>query len=219
VPDRRLLTAAGTLALLGALPVAASAARVRWLSAGRTHLPADVPHRGVGMVLGARAYPTHPSTFLAARLDVAVELYARGKINAVLVTGDGLPRSFDEPKVMKDYLVAHGVPATAVFEDGAGFDTYDSCIRARDTFGLTELTVISQDYHLPRIIAICRELGIDAVGVPDRTIRRRRGPKWVRGLLREQLANLKMEWDLFTRRRPQREDPLDPTLRDHSLRG
>lgn len=113
---------------------------------------------------------------------------------------------------MKDYLVAHGIPADRIVEDGAGFDTYDSCVRARDAYGLTHLTVISQEYHLPRIITICRTIGIDAIGVGDHTIRRRRGPKWVRGVLREAVANLKMERDLLTRRDPQCVGPFDSTL-------
>lgn len=130
------------------IPVAASWIDLASVSAGRTHSADDVPQRGVGMVLGAKTHPDRPSAFLAARLDVALELFKAGKIRAILVTGDGLERSNFETKAMREYLVERGVPPEQIVEDPAGFDTYDSCVRARDVFGVTELTVITQDYHV-----------------------------------------------------------------------
>ncbi|MFD0864525.1 vancomycin high temperature exclusion protein, partial [Tessaracoccus lubricantis] len=171
----------------------------------------QAPERAVGMVLGAKADPSGPSAFLAARLDVAARLYEAGRIRAILVTGDGGAESNDEPMVMRTYLERRGVPADRIVEDPAGFDTYDSCVRARDVYGVSEMTVITQDYHLGRAIAICREVGIDAVGVGDTTMLGRFPYNWVKGWLREFPANLKMEWDLLTRRQPQPGAP-DPSL-------
>nr|WP_231980508.1 ElyC/SanA/YdcF family protein [Tessaracoccus coleopterorum] len=159
--------------MTGSLPVIASAIHLGAVSAGRTYAVADVPRRGVAMVLGAKANPGSPSAFLAARLDLAVELFEAGKVSAVLVTGDGLSRSNHETAVMRDYLVAAGVPAGRIVEDPAGFDTYDSCVRARDVFGVTELTLVTQDYHVGRAVAICGLVGVDAVGVGDETMLRR----------------------------------------------
>lgn len=214
---RRVLWLVGAVAVLGLIPIAVSAVRVASLSAGRTFEPDEVPERGVAMVLGARADPGRPSAFLAARLDVAVDLYERGKVRAVLVTGDGLPRSHNEPAVMRDYLVARGVPAERIVEDPAGFDTYDSCVRARDVYGVEELTIVTQDYHLPRAIAICREIGVDAVGVADTTMLGRFPLNWIKGAGREWAANLKMEWDLISGRQPQR-DAFDPSLQQAAAR-
>jgi len=165
------------------------------------------------MALGAKANPGGPSAFLAARLDLAVELFEAGKVSAVLVTGDGLARSNHETAVMRDYLVAAGVPAERVVEDPAGFDTYDSCVRARDVFGVTELTLVTQDYHVGRAVAICSLVGVDAVGVGDATMLRRYPLNWVKGASREWLANLKAEWDVWSGRTPQ-QDPPDPSLRE-----
>ena len=186
-------------------------AHVSASSAGHEYSPDDVPARDVALVLGAKAHPDRPSVSLASRLDLAVELWEAGSVRAVLVSGDGLPRSNNEPRVMRDYLVARGVPAERIVEDVAGFDTYDSCVRARDVYGVTEMTVITQDYHLPRAMAICREVGVDAVGVADTTIRDRFPALWTKGWTREWAANLKMEWDVFSARRPQ-QDPPDPSL-------
>ena len=43
--------------------------------------------------------------------------------------------------------------------------TYDSCYRARDVFSLHAMTLVTNGYHLPRALYICRNLGLDAVGV------------------------------------------------------
>ena len=193
------------------IPVAASWIHLASVAAGRTHSADDVPQRGVGMVLGAKTHPDRPSAFLAARLDVALELFKAGKIRAILVTGDGLERSNFETKVMREYLVERGVPPEQIVEDPAGFDTYDSCVRARDVFGVTELTVITQDYHVGRAIAICELVGVDAVGVGDTTMLGRFPYNWVKGASREWAANLKVEWDTLTKRQPQ-QDPYDPSL-------
>lgn len=208
-----MFIALGIVVLLGAIPVLAAWARVAWLSSGRQFDVADVPPRGVGMVLGAQASPRGPSAFLAARLDVAIELFQQGRIRAILVTGDGLPRSHDEPLIMRRYLEERGIPAEKIVEDPAGFDTYDSCVRARDVYGVEEMTVISQDYHLGRAIAVCREVGVDAVGVGDETMLRRYPYNWVKGWIREFPANLKVFWDVWSQRQPQ-QDPPDASLRE-----
>lgn len=208
---RRWLLAAGAAVLLCLTPVAASAGHLASVAAGRTYTVDEVPARAVGMVLGAKSHPDRVSAFLGARLDVAIELFEAGRIRAILVTGDGLERSNNEPAMMRDYLTARGVPADRIVEDPAGFDTYDSCRRARDVFGVEEMTVITQDYHLGRAIAICQLVGIDAVGVADTTMRGRFPLNWVKGAGREWAANLKAEWDTISRREPQL-DPYDPSL-------
>lgn len=202
----------GVLVALAALPVLAAAARVASLSDERHFDVADAPARDVGMVLGARAFPSGPSAFLAARLDVAIDLYERGLIRAILVTGDGRPGSHNEPLIMRTYLEEHGIPAERIVEDPAGFDTYDSCVRARDVFGVTEVTIITQGYHLNRAVAACRAVGVDAVGVGDQTMLRRYPYNWAKGWVREWPANLKLFWDVWQERQPQKDPPNEALL-------
>ena len=201
----------GVLACIGLIPVVASGVRVAWMSSGRAFDVETVPARDVGMVLGAKADRDRPSAFLAARLDLAQRLYEDGRIRAILVSGDGLERANRETDVMRDYLVERGVPAGKIVQDPAGFDTYDSCVRARDVYGVRELTVITQDYHLGRAITICRMVGVDAVGVGDTSMLRRYPLNWFKGVCREWAANLKMEWDVLSERQPQQDAP-DPSL-------
>jgi vancomycin permeability regulator SanA len=85
--------------------------------------------------------------------------------------------------------------------DYAGFDTYDSCARALRIFGVEQLIVVTQSYHLPRAVATCRALGVDATGVGDESARQH--PRsWRRGAIRDQLACVKTVIDLLTRRDP-----------------
>ena len=210
---RRALIGLGAVCVAGAAAVASSMAHVSASSAGHEYSPDDVPTRDVALVLGAKAHPDRPSVSLASRLDLAVELWEAGSVRAVLVSGDGLPRSNNEPRVMRDYLVARGVPAERIVEDVAGFDTYDSCVRARDVYGATGLTIVTQDYHVPRALTICRSVGLDAVGVGDTSFRERHPSVWARGAGREWLANLKMEWDLLSQREPQQDPASDALLR------
>ena len=78
-------------------------------------------------------------------------------------------------------------------------------------FGVDELIIVTQDYHLGRAVAICRQVGVDAVGVADESVRARYPAVWAKGAGREWAANLKMEWDVATARQPQR-DPFDSSL-------
>jgi vancomycin permeability regulator SanA len=174
---------------------------VRLTAAGHLYSETEVPAAPVALVLGARVFPDGtPSPFLAARLDVARRLYAAGKVRAVVVSGDGMAEEYNEPEAMRTYLIDAGMPAEAVVADQAGFDTYDSAVRALQIFGVNKLIVVTQRYHLPRAVATCRALGIDATGVGDDSVRH--GVAWRRGAIRDQLACVKTVIDLISRRKP-----------------
>lgn len=128
----------------------------------------DVPERPVALVLGAGVRPDGaPSHLLAQRLELAVELYEADRIKAVLVSGDNGVEHYSETDTMRDYLVEAGVPADRIVGDHAGFATWDSCARAAEVFGVEEAVVLTQDFHVPRAVGLCRAAGIDAVGVGD----------------------------------------------------
>lgn len=160
---RRLYQASAIAAILLFLPISI----VRLYADDYERTAADVPYRPVAIVFGASAVGGVPSEYLAGRLNVALSLYRHGKVSVLLVTGDNSRPDYDEPTAMMDYLVAHGVPAARIVRDFAGFDTWESCVREREIFGVTSATLVTQDFHLPRALMLCRAAGIDAVGVPD----------------------------------------------------
>ncbi|WP_250574299.1 SanA/YdcF family protein [Nonomuraea sediminis] len=127
----------------------------------------QVPDLGTALVLGARVNGEEPTPMLARRLDIAAELYRAGKVKALLLSGDNSRVGYDEPTTMRDYLTARGIPASAMVLDYAGFDTWDSCVRARKVFGAQRLTVVTQLFHLPRAVALCRAAGLETYGVGD----------------------------------------------------
>ena len=212
----------GTVALVSAgfLVGAAVLGSVGWVRAtasGHTYADRDlalVPATPVALVLGAQVYPSGtPSPFLAGRLDLAKRLFDAGLVEVLLVSGDNGAREYNEPDAMRRYLVEAGVPADKVVADYAGFDTYDSCSRAQRIFGVDRLTVVTQDYHLPRAVATCRALGLDAVGVGDASFRGTEA--WRRGTFRDQVACVKTVLDLVSRRDPvlgARETSVDRAL-------
>lgn len=186
-------------------------ALTRVLSAGRLFTKVDaIPQHDVALVLGAQVFRDGtPSSYLRGRLDQAVLLFHAGIVKAILVSGDHGQPDYNEPDAMRDYLIRHGIPADKVVADYAGFDTYDSCVRARDVFGVHEVIVVSQSYHLPRAVATCRLIGVDAVGVGD--AERTRNLQLAIYQFREVLADIKMIWDVTSRRRPTL-GPYEPAL-------
>ena len=190
---------------MGTAAVVAAAAYVRSAARGRIFSEAAAPATPVGVVLGAMVYPDGvPSPFLAARLEVALRLYRSGRVQRLVVSGDSQAPEYDEPGAMRRYLLEAGVPEADVTEDPDGFDTYETCLRARDVYGLHRLTLISQTYHLSRTVGTARLLGLDAIGVGDRSVQVQPSGapsrSWRWGVLREWIACLKTLRDLQFRR-------------------
>lgn len=193
---RRLLIAACTLALATLLLVSPLLVIRIDTSGHLSENAATVSHHQVAIVLGAGLNRNgQVSLFLKDRLDAAITLYRLGKVDGLLMTGDNHVTSYDEPRAMRAYALAHGVPAGAITLDYAGFDTYDSCYRARHIFGVQSAEVVTQRYHLPRAVYLCRSVGIaaDGLGVPDWG----RVPTMmmVHYQAREVLADVKALWD------------------------
>ncbi|MFJ6697634.1 vancomycin high temperature exclusion protein [Streptomyces sp. NPDC091272] len=132
---------------------------------GRVGGTGEAPEREVGIVFGAGLWRGGPTPYLARRLDAAAELYRAGKIRVVLVTGDNSREEYDEPDAMRTYLVRHGVPAGHIVSDYAGFDTWDSCVRAKKIFGVDRAVLISQAFHIRRAVALCDAAGVEGFGV------------------------------------------------------
>ena len=153
---------------------------------------AQVPFEDVAIVFGAGlSVDGTPSPMLADRVKSAVKLYQNDRIHKLLMTGDNSAISYNEVMAMKRYAHDLGVPIKNITLDYAGFSTYESCYRAHKIFDVHQAVVITQNYHLPRAVYTCCQLGVEAVGLgtPDREIYGLRG--MIPYLLREMLANVK----------------------------
>jgi vancomycin permeability regulator SanA len=201
------------IGMVGLATLAAAVSFVRSTAAGHIYTEADVPATPVALVLGAQVNPDGtPSAFLAARLDLAKRLYDAESVEMMIVSGDHLASEFDEPLAMRNYLIEAGLPAEKVIADSGGFDTYESCLRAKRVFNLSQLIIVTQTYHLVRAVATCRALGIDAMGVGDDSAREHT-LAWLRGAIRDQIACIKTVVDLVTRPEPSELSVADEPIR------
>ncbi|MEU0964859.1 ElyC/SanA/YdcF family protein [Streptomyces sp. NPDC005917] len=174
-----------------------------WLyvsTAGRLHTVTDVPRTDVAVVFGAGLWDGEPSPYLAHRLDAAAKLYREGRIKVVLVTGDNSRKDYDEPDAMRTYLTEQGVPDKRIVSDYAGFDTWDSCVRAKKIFGVDRAVLISQGFHIRRAVALCDAAGVESYGVG---VDAKHDVTWYYGGTREVLAAGKAALDVVFEPNPQ----------------
>lgn len=156
----------------------------------------NIPKNKVGLVLGTVKTLSSGNTnyYYKYRIEAANRLFKAGKIDYLLVSGDNNNVKYDEPTDMKNDLVNLGVPENRIYLDYAGFRTLDSVVRAKEIFGQEKVTIISQQFHNERAIAIAKSKEITAVGYNAKGISRRYG--W-RVMLREVFARAKMVADII----------------------
>ncbi len=140
-----------------------------WLqshSRGHVYSVRAVPPERVALVFGAQVYHSgRLSTMLRDRVDTAIALYQSGKVDKLLLSGDNSEVTYDEPGAMMAYAIARGVPAVDIQPDYGGRRTYDSCYRARAIFQVESAILVTQEFHLPRALFLCENLGIRVIGV------------------------------------------------------
>jgi SanA protein len=194
---RKIALLAALGAILCLLATAGSSAYVKYSARGRTYDDVEaLPHRRVGLVLGCAKilHGGRRNLFFRYRIEAAVKLYEAGKVDYLLVSGDNRTPGYNEPGDMRESLLKAGVPADKIRCDLAGLRTLDSVVRAREVFGETELTVISQKFHNERAIFIGNHRGVDLIGLNARM-----PGSWdgFSELCRDQFARVKAVLDIY----------------------
>lgn len=171
-PPRWLLLLTGLLTLCLAVTAWSWINWINWRYGESIYPLADAPAERVAIVFGAQIYPNgRLSSMLRDRVDTAIELYKQGKVQKLLVSGDNRFENYDEPGAMMNYAISQGVAAADIQPDYGGRRTYDSCFRAKQIFQVDRAILVTQEFHLPRALFLCEQLGIEAVGVAaDRRI-------------------------------------------------
>jgi SanA protein len=191
---RLLVVAAGFLVV-----VIGGANLVVWLG-GRspvTQDPRHVPKAQAALVLGAQVYPDgRASAMLLDRVKAAEELYRAGRVQKLLLSGDHSRIDYDEVGTMRKLLLGDGIPPEDVFEDHAGFDTWDSAQRARRVFDVRSVVVVTQGFHMARALFDARRAGLQATGFS--ADRRNYGHVMAKLEVREALARVKTLGDAVT---------------------
>lgn len=150
----------------------------------------------VGLLLGTSKYLSNGNRnlYYKYRIDAAIKLYRAGKVEYILISGDNGTKAYNEPRNMKNDLMAAGIPAERIYLDYAGFRTLDSVVRAKAVFGQKRLVVISQQFHNERALFLARAHDIEAVGFNARDVDVNYGFKTQ---VREKLARSKMLLDII----------------------
>ncbi|MBK5211171.1 MAG: YdcF family protein [Coriobacteriia bacterium] len=109
----------------------------------------------VAVVFGARVYPGYSiSLTLQQRMASGIDLYERGLVKKIYLTGGIDADGIDETIGMKRYALTQGVPARAIIIDNKGDNTDLSVANTVAYFkkhNITKVLAVSQFYHLPRI--------------------------------------------------------------------
>jgi SanA protein len=155
-----------------------------------------IPKNKVGLLLGTAKYQDKArhivNPYYQNRIDAAVALYMAGKIDFIIVSGDNSSAFYNEPALMKEDLIAKGVPEKRIYMDNAGFRTLDSILRCRDIFGEDHITIISQSFHNQRALYIANHKNVTAVAFNAAN-----GDSIWDEISREKLARVKMVLDLI----------------------
>jgi len=137
---------------------------------GRAYVVDDrtrLPKVDAVLVLGTSPYGYRGQALwtLSHRLDVAAGLWHGDFADHFLLSGIKIGDDYDEAALMRDELVARGVPASAIELDHKGNRTWDSIFRSRTVFGKRRLIIVSQRDHLARALFLARHAGMEAWGV------------------------------------------------------
>lgn len=155
------------------------------------------PSEGTAIVFGAglRRNGT-PTAILRDRVETAASLYLSGRVEKLLMSGDGQEEFYNEPEAMRQFALSLGVPEEAIVLDFAGRRTYDTCYRAKEVFGVKGALLVTQKFHLPRALFLCNTLGLDASGVEANTRRFWSGSMLIWNV-REQFATVGAFLDVY----------------------
>ena len=132
-----------------------------------THLPERV-ESDVIIVLGAQVKEDGtPSVALERRLTAALETYRENRQTIIVCGAQGGNEPRAEGDVMRDWLLARGVPETDIVAETQSFNTRENLRYARAIMqeqGLTQALVVTSDYHVARALMLCRQEGVAATG-------------------------------------------------------
>jgi len=128
---------------------------------------------GAALVLGAAQWNGDPSPVLRARLDHALDLYRRGQVRQIILTGGvGPGDTTSEAAAGKQYLIEQGLAADALLLEDRGTTTWESLQNAVPLARANRIgavMLVSDPFHMLRSIKMARDLGLIAYGSPTRS--------------------------------------------------
>ena len=129
-----------------------------------------------GVVLGAAVWRGHglgdrPSPALRERIDIGYDLLVKGAIPRIVVTGASAPGELAEASVAKEDLVKQGIDPSQVVEETNSHTTLEQVRYMHDDLlvkqNWSRFVIISDQYHLARVVEMCHFNGLHAIGSPS----------------------------------------------------
>lgn len=156
----------------------------------------SIPARKVALVLGASKLSRtgHANMYFTYRMQAAYELWVKGKVKFLLLSGDNHIKGYDEPSDMREALIILGVPDSCIVLDYAGFRTLDSVVRCKEIFGEDSITIVSQEFHNQRALFISNKNEINAIAFNAKDVYKNYS---FRTRLREYFARVKCVLDIY----------------------
>ncbi len=126
----------------------------------------STPTKDVALILGTSRYTNRGTTnlFFKYRIKAAVDLFNKGKVKHIIVSGDNSLLSYNEPREMLKALILAGIPDSVITLDFAGFRTLDSVVRCKKVFGQSKVIIVSQRFHIERALFIAEKYEMEAIG-------------------------------------------------------
>ncbi|HEY3364077.1 MAG TPA: YdcF family protein [Symbiobacteriaceae bacterium] len=119
------------------------------------------------LVLGDHLEQGHPGLHFRQRLDRAAELYRRGQVSGIIISGGGTP---PEAAAGRRYLLEQGISPDVILPEERSCSTRlnirfsTALLRQRGLEG--PVVIITNGFHLRRALLLAGQEGLQAVGMP-----------------------------------------------------
>lgn len=169
---RRVLAVAVWMVALGLVYGSVSVAHVWWVGQSDQARRVDAI-----VVMGVAQYDGRPSPQLESRLSHVVSLWRAGLADAVITTGGKRPGDrFTEAEASARFLVAAGVPESAIAAETTGASTRESMQGVAEIAAArswSNVLIVTDPFHALRSRLLAEELGIEAYvsSTPDSLVR------------------------------------------------
>jgi len=129
-----------------------------------------------GVVLGAAVWRgkglgDRPSPTLRQRIDVGYELLKKGTIPRLVVTGASAPGEQAEAEIARNEFIKRGIDPSQLVAETSSRSTLDQVLFVKRELkgkqNWDRFVIISDQYHLARVIEMCRFNGVQAIGSPS----------------------------------------------------
>ncbi|MBT8388004.1 MAG: YdcF family protein [Ignavibacteria bacterium] len=122
--------------------------------------------KNIGVVLGAAVWTGNkPSPSLSLRVEKAIELYNKGYVGKILLTGGNAPGELSEAEVAFIYAKELGMDTTKIFLEQKTTSSSEQIqfimLNLVTDEDIKDIIIISDSYHLPRALEISRFYNIN----------------------------------------------------------